>query len=146
MVAVNDQRKRAMGRKVIAAMGGDVRGKTVAVLGLAFKQNTDDMRDSPAIAIVQTLVDAGAKVQAYDPEATEQAKPLLPPITYTDGPYQAIEGADALVVVTPWDSFRGLDLRRIKALLREPVVVDLRNIYERAAVEAEGLAYTAVGR
>ncbi len=146
VVAVNDQRKRAMGRKVIQAMGGDVRGKTVAILGLAFKQNTDDMRDSPAIAIVQALVDAGAAVKAYDPEAMEQARPLLPPITYAQGAYQAMEGADALVVVTPWDAFRALDLKRARALLSSPVLVDLRNIYDRQAVEAEGFSYTAVGR
>jgi UDPglucose 6-dehydrogenase len=96
VVAVNDQRKRAMGRKVIAAMGGSIRGKTVAVLGLAFKQNTDDMRDSPAIAVVQALTDAGAVVRAFDPEATEQARPLLPDIEYATGPYEAIEGADAV--------------------------------------------------
>lgn len=146
VVAVNDQRKRAMGRKVIAAMGGDIRGKTVSVLGLAFKQNTDDMRDSPAIAVVQTLTDAGATVRAYDPEANEQAKLLLPDIDYADGPYEAIEGADALVVVTPWDVFRALDLNRIRSLLAEPIVVDLRNIFDPEQVRAAGLTYTGIGR
>jgi UDPglucose 6-dehydrogenase len=146
VVAVNDQRKRAMGRKVIAAMGGSIRGKTVAVLGLAFKQNTDDMRDSPAIAVVQALTDAGAVVRAFDPEATEQARPLLPDIEYATGPYEAIEGADAVVVVTPWDAFRALDLKRIKSLLAAPVVVDLRNIFDPEQVRSAGLEYTGVGR
>ena len=146
VVAVNDQRKRAMGRKVLHAMGDDVRGRTVAVLGLAFKQNTDDMRDSPAIAVVQALTDAGAKVRAFDPEAMEQAKPLLPDIDYAAGPYEAIDGADALVVVTPWDAFRALDLKRVARLLAQPVVVDLRNIFDPAQVRAEGLDYTGIGR
>ena len=146
VVAVNDTRKRAMGRKVIHAMGGEVRGRTVAVLGLAFKQNTDDMRDSPAIAVVQALTDAGARVRAYDPEAMEQARPLLPGIDYATGTYEAIEGADALVVVTPWDAFRALDLRRVKDLLAQPVVVDLRNIFDPDAMRAAGLTYTGIGR
>jgi len=146
VVAVNDHRKRAMGRKVIAAMGGDVRGKTVAMLGLAFKQNTDDMRDSPAIAVIQALTDAGAEVVAYDPEAMEQARPLLPDIGYATGPYEAMAGAHALVVVTPWDAFRALDFARARSLLAEPVLVDLRNLYPRDQVEAAGFRYTAVGR
>jgi UDPglucose 6-dehydrogenase len=146
VVAVNDQRKRAMGRKVIAAMGGDVRGKTVAVLGLTFKPNTDDMRDSPAISIVQTLTDAGATVQAYDPEGTEQSKLVLPDITYCTNAYEAMEGADALAIVTEWDAFRALDLGRVKSLLSQPILVDLRNIYPRDMVEAAGFSYTAVGR
>jgi len=146
VVAVNDNRKRAMGRKVIAACGGDVRGKTIAVLGLTFKPNTDDMRDSPAIAIVRTLQDAGAGVRAYDPEGMEQAKKDLPDITYCAGAYEAMEGADALVIVTEWDAFRALDLERAKSLLKAPILVDLRNIYPRDAAEAAGFAYTAVGR
>ena len=146
VVAVNDNRKRAMGRKVIAAMGGDVRGKTVAVLGLTFKPNTDDMRDSPAIAVIQTLQDAGATVRAFDPEGTEQAKKVLDHVDYCDGPYQAMEGADALVIVTEWDAFRALDLVRVKSLLSSPVLVDLRNIYPRDAVESAGFTYHAVGR
>lgn len=146
VVSVNDQRKRAMGRKVIAAMGGNIRGKTIGVLGLAFKQNTDDMRDSPAIAVVQALTDAGATVRAFDPEAAEQAKSLLPDIEYATGAYEAIEGADALVVVTPWDAFRALDLTRIRSLLNQPIVVDLRNIFDPGLVRAAGLTYTSVGR
>jgi UDPglucose 6-dehydrogenase len=146
VVAVNDNRKRAMGRKIIHAMGDDVRGKTVAVLGLTFKPNTDDMRDSPAIAVIQALQDAGAKVKAFDPEGTEQAKLVLDNIEYCDGPYQAIEGADALAIVTEWDEFRALDLPRVKSLLKEPILIDLRNIYTPAEVAAQGFRYTSIGR
>ncbi len=146
VVSVNDNRKRAMGRKVIAAMGGDVRGKTVAVLGLTFKPNTDDMRDSPAIAVVQTLQDAGARVRAYDPEGMEQAKLVLNDVDYCNNAYETMEGASALVIVTEWDAFRALDLPRVKSLLTEPVFVDLRNIYPRETVEAAGFSYSAVGR
>ena len=146
VVAVNDNRKRAMGRKVIAACGGDVRGKTIAVLGLTFKPNTDDMRDSPAIAVVQTLQDAGAKVRAYDPEGMEQAKLVLDGITYYANSYEAMEGSDALVIVTEWDAFRALDLDRVKGLLSEPILVDLRNVYPREMAEKAGFSYTAVGR
>jgi UDPglucose 6-dehydrogenase len=146
VVLVNENRKRAMGRKVIEAMGGDVRGKTVALLGLTFKPNTDDMRDSPAIAVVRALQDAGAAVRAFDPEGMEQAKLVLDDVVYCEGPYQAIDGADALAIVTEWDAFRALDLHRVKSLLRRPVVVDLRNIYLREEVEAAGLSYTGVGR
>jgi len=146
VVNVNDQRKRAMGRKVITAMGGDVRGKTVAVLGLTFKPNTDDMRDSPAIAVIQTLQDAGATVRAYDPEGMEQAELVLKEVAYCSNAYEAMEGADALVLVTEWDAFRALDLPRVKCLLSQPILVDLRNVYPRDAVEAAGFTYTAVGR
>ena len=145
-LTANDNRKRAMGRKVIAAMGGDVRGKCVAILGLTFKPNTDDMRDSPAIAVIQALQDAGATVRAYDPEGHEQAKKVLENVQYCDGAYQTMEGADALVILTEWNAFRALDLRRVKSLLSAPVLVDLRNIYNREQVEAAGFAYTAVGR
>lgn len=146
VVAVNDNRKRAMGRKVIAACGGDVRGKTIAVLGLTFKPNTDDMRDSPAIAVVQTLQDAGATVRAYDPEGMEQAKLVLDNVSYCTNSYEAMEGADALVIVTEWDAFRALDLDRVKSLLKQPVLVDLRNVYPREMVEKAGFRYTAIGR
>ena len=146
VVSVNDNRKRAMGRKVIAAMGGDVRGKTVAVLGLTFKPNTDDMRDSPAIAVIQTLQDAGATVRAYDPEGMEQARKVLDNVSYCKGSYEAMEGADALAIVTEWDAFRALDLPRVKSLLSEPIFVDLRNIYPRAMIEEAGFQYHAVGR
>jgi UDPglucose 6-dehydrogenase len=146
VVAVNDNRKRAMGRKVIQAMGGDARGKTVAVLGLTFKPNTDDMRDSPAIAVVQTLQDAGAKIQAYDPEGMEQAKLVLENVIYCDGPYDAVRGADAVAILTEWDAFRALDLNRLKSLLTQPILIDLRNIYPRSEVESFGFDYTGVGR
>ena len=146
VVAVNDNRKRAMGRKVIQAMDGDVRGKTIAVLGLTFKPNTDDMRDSPAIAVIRTLQDAGASVRAYDPEGMEQATLVLDGVTYCDSPYAAIEGADALAIITEWDAFRALDLKRVRSMLKQPVLVDLRNIYPRAEAEAAGLKYVGVGR
>jgi UDPglucose 6-dehydrogenase len=142
----NDNRKRAMGRKVIAAMGGDARGRKVAILGLTFKPNTDDMRDSPAIAIIQTLQDGGAHVSAYDPEGVEQAKLVLQDVDYAESPYAALEGADAMVLVTEWDAFRALDLGRVKALLKQPVVVDLRNVYRPEEMARHGLAYSGIGR
>ncbi|MBH1998967.1 MAG: UDP-glucose/GDP-mannose dehydrogenase family protein [Sphingomonadaceae bacterium] len=146
VVAVNDNRKRAMGRKIISGMGGEVRGKTVAILGLTFKPNTDDMRDSPAIAIIQALQDAGAIIRAHDPEGMEQAQPLLDNVDYCDNAYATMENADALVIVTEWDAFRALDLDRVKSLLKAPLFFDLRNIYPRNTIEAEGFAYHAVGR
>lgn len=146
VVLANDQRKRAMGRKVITACGGDVRGKTIAILGLTFKPNTDDMRDSPAISVIQTLQDAGATIRAFDPEGTEQAKKVLSNVDYCADAYEPIDGADALVIVTEWDAFRALDLKRVKSLLKQPVLVDLRNIYPRDVVEGLGFSYTAVGR
>ncbi len=143
---INDNRKRAMGRKVIHAMGGQVRGKTIAILGLTFKPNTDDMRDSPAISIIQTLQDAGARIVAYDPEGVEQARLVLDHVTYADGPYEALEGADAMVLVTEWDAFRALDLAKVKSLLRSPVVVDLRNVYRPEEMARHELELTGVGR
>jgi len=145
-VAVNDSRKRAMGRKIVKAMGGEIRGKTVALLGLTFKPNTDDMRDSPAIAIAQTLIDEGAHVRAYDPEGIEQAKLVMKDVEFAADAYSCAEGASALVIVTEWNEFRALDLKRIKSILAEPVLVDLRNIYTPADVRRIGLAYTSVGR
>ncbi|WEK46091.1 MAG: UDP-glucose/GDP-mannose dehydrogenase family protein [Candidatus Andeanibacterium colombiense] len=146
VVKVNDSRKRAMGRKVVEALGGDARGKKVAMLGLTFKPNTDDMRDSPSIAIALTLADAGAKVVAYDPEGMELAKPLMPDVAMVDNPYEAIEGADAVVIVTEWDAFRALDLKRVKEIANAPVLVDLRNVYDPAELRAEGFTYVSVGR
>jgi len=145
---VNDSRKRAMGRKVIEALGGldAARGKKVALLGLTFKPNTDDMRDAPSIAIAQTLQDAGADVSAYDPEGMEMAAPLMPGVEMAASAYAAIEGADALVLVTEWDAFRALDFERVKALARAPVLVDLRNVYRPEEVRAKGFAYSSVGR
>ena len=146
VVSVNDNRKRAMGRKIIQALDGDVRGKTVALLGLTFKPNTDDMRDSPAIAIVQTLQDAGANVKVYDPQGEEQARLVIQNVEYCASPYEAVEGADALSIVTEWDEFRALDLRRVLTMLKQPVLVDLRNIYDRDQAEGLGYKYVAIGR
>ncbi|PXA92582.1 UDP-glucose 6-dehydrogenase [Caulobacter sp. D4A] len=144
-IAINDTRKRAMGRKVIAAAGGDVRGKKVAVFGLTFKPNTDDMRDSPAIAVVQTLQDAGAIISGYDPEGMENARQMMD-IEFADGPYEAAEGADVAVLVTEWNEFRALDLERLKSVMKSPVLVDLRNVYRAREVETHGFAYTGVGK
>ncbi|MEY4056420.1 MAG: hypothetical protein RL519_1755, partial [Pseudomonadota bacterium] len=148
VVKVNDSRKRAMGRKVIEALGGieEARGKKVAMLGLTFKPNTDDMRDSPAIAIAQALIDAGVQVAAYDPEGMEVAKPLMPEVEMQPDTYAAIKDADAIAIVTEWDAFRALDFNRIKDLAKAPVLVDLRNIYDPAEVRARGFAYSSVGR
>lgn len=145
-VAVNDTRKRAMGRKIIAACGGDVRGKTVGILGLTFKPNTDDMREAPSLAIIQSLQDAGASIRAYDPEGIEQAKGLLTDVTYAADAYDAAAGADCLVLVTEWNAFRSLDLERLKMAMRSPTLVDLRNVYRRKEVEAAGFIYADVGR
>ncbi len=145
--AVNEQRKRAMARKVSAALGGAVRGKTVALLGLTFKPNTDDMRDAPSIPIVTALHDMGAKVKAYDPVGMEVARSMLPDVTFCEGPYECAEGADALVIVTEWEQFRALDLGRIKASMKaDPVLVDLRNIYRADDRALQGFRYESVGR
>ncbi|MEG3165576.1 UDP-glucose/GDP-mannose dehydrogenase family protein [Sphingomonas sp. PB2P19] len=146
VVKVNDSRKRAMGRKVIDALGAAPRGKTVALLGLTFKPNTDDMRDAPSIAIATALADAGVIVRAYDPEGMAAAKTMMPELICCGDAYEAADGADAVVVVTEWDAFRALDLQRLKDLMAAPVLVDLRNVYDRAAIEQMGFAYTAVGR
>jgi UDPglucose 6-dehydrogenase len=146
VVASNDNRKRAMGRKVVQALGGNGQGKVVALLGLTFKANTDDMRDSPAIAIVRALQDAGAQVRVYDPEGMEQAKAVLDEVVYCNDPYEAMKGADAAVIVTEWDDFRALDFDQAGALLRNRLLVDLRNLYDRADIERLGFRYVAVGR
>jgi UDPglucose 6-dehydrogenase len=145
---VNETRKRAMGRKVLEALGGGeaARGKKVALLGLTFKPNTDDMRDAPSIAVAQTLLDAGVQVVAYDPEGMEMAAPLMPGVTMAESAYEAITGADAVALVTEWDAFRALDLDRLKALAKAPVLVDLRNVYRPDEVRAKGIAYTSIGR
>ena len=146
VVAVNDHRKRAMARKIIAACGGKVRGETIAVLGLTFKPNTDDMREAPSLSVIAGLQDAGAKVRAYDPEGMEQARTMLENVDYADNAYDCISGADALVIVTEWDAFRALDLDRVKSLLKRPIVVDLRNIYRPADMARMGFTYVSVGR
>ena len=145
-VAINDQRKRAMGRKVIAACGGSVRGKTIGVLGLTFKPNTDDMREAPSIAIIQALMDNGAKIRVFDPEGMEAAKGVLHDVDFATDSYDAAAGTDALVIVTEWNSFRSLDFARLSTIMRTPVLVDLRNIYRRAEIEAHGFVYESVGR
>jgi len=146
VAAVNDQRKRAMARKVVAALGGSVRGKTVAVLGLTFKPNTDDTRDSPAIPLITALQDQGAAVRAYDPAGMEQAKPQLPGVHYCSGAYAAAEGAHAIVIATEWEQFRALDLSRLKTVMAQPVIVDLRNIYRADEMKRAKFKYVAVGR
>lgn len=146
VVKVNDDRKKAMGQKVIDALGGDVAGKTVALLGLTFKANTDDMRDSPAIDIVAALQAAGITVRGYDPEGMETSKAVISGLHYCDDSYQCMDGADAVVIVTEWDAFRALDLSRARKLLARPLLVDLRNLYSREDVEKQGLEYVAVGR
>jgi UDPglucose 6-dehydrogenase len=146
VVQVNDTRKRAMGRKVIQALGGDAKGKTVAVLGLTFKPNTDDMRDAPSLAIVQSLLDAGAVLRAHDPEGMEIAKAMMPSVTYCGDAYEAAAGADAVVIVTEWDIYRALDLKRLAAAMAGAVMVDLRNVYPPAEVERAGFAYSSIGR
>ena len=145
VVAVNDERKRGLGRKVAAALGGTVRGKTVAVLGLTFKPNTDDMREAPSIALITALQDMGATVRAYDPAGMEQARQVLGNVVYSDGPYDCAQGADALVIVTEWEQFRALDLDTLKRAMARPVVVDLRNIYRPEEMERLGFVYARVG-
>lgn len=144
-VRLNDERKKAMADRIVRAMGGDVSGRTVGILGLTFKPNTDDMRDSPSLDIVPALQAAGATVKAYDPEGHE-ARKLLADIDFRNGPYAVAEGADALVILTEWDEFRALDLDRIKAAMRRPRLIDLRNIYTPAEVAARGFEYHSIGR
>jgi UDPglucose 6-dehydrogenase len=146
VAAVNDQRKRAMARKVLAACGGSVRGQTIAVLGLTFKPNTDDMRDSPAISVITALQDAGARINAFDPEGMDQARLHLDSLTYFADPYSCCKGAGALVIITEWDAFRALDFERVKTLLTAPILVDLRNIYEPQELRRHGFTYESVGR
>ena len=146
IISINDQRKRAMARRIIAACGGSIRGRPIAVLGLTFKADTDDMRESPAVAIVTALQDAGAKVRAYDPQGMEQARSVLNAVDYAVDPYTCAEGADALVVMTEWDMFRRLDLIRIRSLLKRPIVIDLRNVYRPEDMAKLGFTYISVGR
>ena len=146
VIAVNDQRKRGVARKVMAACGGSVRGKTIAVLGLTFKPNTDDMRDAPSIAIIRYLQDNGAHIKAYDPKGVEQAKGELSGVSYMPNAYACIEDADALCLVTEWEQFRALDLDRVKSLLKAPIVVDLRNIYKPEEMRRRGFSYYSIGR
>jgi len=144
-VEVNAARKKAMAGKIVRALGGDVAGKTIGILGLTFKPNTDDMRDAPSLDIVPALQALGAKVQAFDPQGHE-ARQMFRDLDFKAGPYEAAEGADALVILTEWDQFRALDLARVKAAMCAPVVIDLRNIYRPAEMQALGFRYTSVGR
>jgi UDPglucose 6-dehydrogenase len=146
VLAVNENRKRAMARKVSQALGGSLRGRTIAVLGLTFKPDTDDMRDAPSIPLVTGLLDMGARVKAFDPVGMEQAKGELPNITYCEDAYSCAHGADALVIVTEWVQFRALDLDRLKATMAQPIIVDLRNIYRPEDMAAAGFTYESVGR
>jgi UDPglucose 6-dehydrogenase len=146
VLRVNDARKRSMARRVVEACGGSVEGLTLAALGLTFKPNTDDMRDSPSLAFLPALRDAGATVRAFDPEGVAEAKKLMPELDYCSDPYEAMDGADALILVTEWNAFRALDLGRVKRLLRRPLVIDLRNIYKPEEMAAIGLAYHSIGR
>jgi UDPglucose 6-dehydrogenase len=145
-VAVNEARKRRMADKIIAACGGSLAGKTLAVLGLTFKPNTDDMRDAPSLAILPRLVAAGARIHAFDPEGMAEAQKLLPDLVYCQDAYQTMEGADALILLTEWNEFRGLDLDRVKGLLASPLVIDLRNIYQPQEMAAAALSYLSIGR
>jgi UDPglucose 6-dehydrogenase len=146
VMAVNDARKRAMVTKVVCACGGSLQGKTIAVLGLTFKPNTDDMREAPSLVIVPSLEAQGARVRAYDPHGMAEARKLMPQLETTTDPYACIEGADAMLILTEWDQFRALDLDRVKKALRNPMVIDLRNIYRPAELAAKGLSYVSVGR
>ena len=145
-IEVNDARKRAMASKIRSAAGGELMGKTIAVLGLTFKPNTDDMRDAPSLEVVPRLIAMGARVQAFDPEGMAEARQLLGDVDFRAGPYEAVEGADVAVILTEWDQFRALDLDRVRDLMRRPVVVDLRNIYRPEEMRARGFDYASVGR
>jgi UDPglucose 6-dehydrogenase len=146
VLEINNARKRSMADRITAACDGSVTGKTIAVLGLTFKPNTDDMRESPSLSILPLLIEAGATIRAFDPEGMDEAKKLLPNLDYCGDAYQAIEGADALVLLTEWNEFRALDLVRVRSLLRAPVVIDLRNIYQPEEMTEAGFVYHSIGR
>jgi UDPglucose 6-dehydrogenase len=146
VITANDIRKRAMARKVAAAFGGSLRGKTIGVLGLTFKPNTDDMREAPSVPLITALQDLGALVRAFDPVGMEQAKAILPSVTYCDGPYSCADGADGVVIVTEWEQFRALDLNIMKQRMACPVMVDLRNIYSGDEMKKHGFLYVGIGR
>lgn len=146
VVKVNDTRKKSMAKKIIDALGGDVKGKTVAVLGLTFKPNTDDMRDAPALDIIPALQAAGASVRAFDPEGMAEARQMLRDVTFAKNPYECLDGADAMAIITEWDQFRALDWDRVKGALKAPVIIDLRNIYNASEIAARGFQYVSIGR
>ena len=146
VVRANDARKKAMASKIIKACGGDVRGKTIALLGLAFKPNTDDMRDAPSLAIAAALSEAGAHLRVFDPESMEQARPLLPQAQFCTDPYDCARGACALVIITEWDAFRALDMAQIRSAMAKPLIMDLRNIYRAEDMRRRGFDYHGVGK
>jgi UDPglucose 6-dehydrogenase len=146
VVSVNDGRKRRMVKKIVDAMGGRIAGKTIGVLGVTFKPNTDDMRESPSLVILPALRAEGARIRAFDPEGMEEARKLMPEIDWCKDEYEAIEGADALVILTEWNLFRGLDLERAAKLMRKPAIIDMRNIFDAAQVARAGFDYTPIGR
>lgn len=146
VAAANDIRKRAMARKVANIFSGSLRGKTVAVLGLSFKPNTDDLREAPSLALITALQDMGARVRAFDPAGMAQARVVLNDVTYGTDPYDCAENADALVIATEWEQFRALDLKRLRDAMACPVVIDLRNIYRPEEMNRLGFAYTGVGK
>jgi UDPglucose 6-dehydrogenase len=145
-VAVNAQRKKDMAQKVVDACGGSLSGKTVAVLGLTFKPNTDDMRDSPSLDIIPALLAAGAKVRAHDPEGMDEARKMLTGVEFCEDAYEALDDADALAIITEWNAYRALDLPRVKSLLKAPVLVDMRNIYDPGTMGEMGFTYISIGR
>jgi UDPglucose 6-dehydrogenase len=146
VVQVNDTRKGSMAARVRRACGGSVRGKTIGVLGVAFKPNTDDVREAPSLCLVPALQDAGATVRAYDPAAMREAAPLLPDVEWCHDAYDAATGCDAVVLLTEWNEFRALDFARLATLMRAPTLVDLRNVYRPEQVRASGFRYESVGR
>src|SRR5262249_3123911 len=146
VLRVNDVRKRRMADRIVDALGGEVEGKTLAVLGLTFKPNTDDMRDSPSLSILPVLRGAGARVRAFDPEGMDEARKLMPDLEYCADAYATMEGANALVLITEWNEFRALDLARVRTLLRQPLVIDLRNIYKPDEMTEAGFTYHSIGR
>ncbi|MEL6284092.1 MAG: UDP-glucose/GDP-mannose dehydrogenase family protein, partial [Pseudomonadota bacterium] len=146
VVKVNDARKRKMAEKIIAACGGSVEGKRIGVLGVTFKPNTDDMREAPSLVILPLLMEQGASVIACDPEGRKEGEPMMPGVEWTEDPYETARNADALVILTEWNQFRAMDLDRIRETLKEPVLVDLRNVYRPEEAERAGLSYVSVGR
>ena len=146
VVDINDKRKKAMAARIINACGGSVKGKIVAVLGVTFKPNTDDMRDAPSLDIIPALIDAGATVRAFDPEGMSEAKEMLPGVEWCEEAYATMDGADVLAIITEWNAFRGLDLDRVKSLLNAPIMVDLRNVYEPSEMAEAGFDYHCIGR
>ena len=145
-IDINDRRKKDMAKRIIAACGGNVKGKTIAILGVTFKPNTDDMRDSVSLDVIPALQEAGAAVAAYDPEAVKEASKLLKNVLWCKNPYEAMQGADAVAILTEWNDFRALDLDIMKTMLKSPIIIDLRNIYKPEEVRAAGFTYSSIGR